>query len=74
MANKIIWRVGIMYYVIFGIIIIALGLFQVICPKLSTKKEERDNPKAVSQMRKKGFLVIAIGIAVVLAGSLMSGI
>ncbi|MBO7565235.1 MAG: hypothetical protein J6T40_10415 [Clostridiales bacterium] len=60
-----------MYYTIFGIIIIALGIFQVACPKYATKKDQRDDPKAVSLMRKKGFIVIAIGIAVVLLGSLM---
>ena len=55
-----------MYYAVLGAIILALGLFMVICPRLSTKKEMRDNPKAVAGIRKRGFIVIACGIAVII--------
>ncbi|MBR2750602.1 MAG: hypothetical protein IKD90_05680 [Clostridiales bacterium] len=53
-----------MPYWILGIVMCLLGLFMVICPKLSVKKEMREDPKAVSGMRIRGFIVIACGILV----------
>ncbi len=54
----------IMPYAILGAIICLLGLFMVIFPKLSVKKEYRDNAKAVSGMRIRGIVVLVCGILV----------
>lgn len=51
---------------IFGIIMILLGLFMVIFPKQSTKKEMRDDPSAVAKIRRNGFIIIGCGIGVIL--------
>ena len=60
-----------MYYIVLGVIMLALGIFMVVCPRLATKKSMRDNPKAVSGIRKRGFFVIACGIAVIVIALLI---
>lgn len=51
---------------IFGIMMLLLGLFMVIFPKQSTKKEMRDDPSAVEKIRKNGFIVIGCGIVIII--------
>lgn len=60
-----------MPYWILGIVMCLLGLFMVICPKYSVKKEMREDPKAVSGMRIRGFVVIGCGIAVIVINILL---
>lgn len=52
--------------IICGAIFIALGLFMAICPKLATKKEERDNEEAVKKIRRNGFVEIICGVLIIL--------
>ena len=60
-----------MPYAILGAIICLLGLFMVIFPKLSVKKEYRDYAKAVSGMRIRGIVVLVCGILVFVINALL---
>ena len=60
-----------MQYWILGSIICLLGLFMTICPKLSVKKELRDDAKAVSGMRIRGIVVLVCGVLVIVINILM---
>ena len=61
----------IMPYVILGTVITLLGLFMIICPKLSVKKEFRDDAKAVSGMRIRGIVVLVCGVLVFVINTIM---
>ncbi len=50
-----------MGYFLVGIIT-ALGLFMTLAPKISTKKELRDNENEVAKIRKNGIIMSVVGI------------
>ena len=52
--------------ILLGIIIVILGLIMAILPRISTKKDRRDDPKAVAKTRMSGFIMIVLGIVVVI--------
>lgn len=60
-----------MPYWILGIVMSLLGLFMAIFPKLSVKKELREDAKAVAGMRIRGFVVIACGVLVIVINILL---
>ncbi len=45
-----------------AVVVAVLGLFMAIFPKLSTKKEKRDDKKAVSTVRTSGIVLTICGI------------
>ena len=51
--------------ILLGIIIIILGLIMAILPRMSTKKDRRDDPKAISKTRMSGIVMVILGILVV---------
>ena len=51
--------------ILLGIIIIILGLIMAILPRISTKKDRRDDPKAISKTRMSGVVMVILGILVV---------
>ncbi len=60
-----------MYYAFIaflGLMMLGLGLFMVISPRNATKAEERDNEQAVASVKKRGFIIVACGIVVVIIG------
>ena len=52
--------------ILLGVIIVILGLIMAILPRISTKKDRRDDPKAVAKTRMSGFIMIVLGILVVI--------
>lgn len=52
--------------ILLGVIIVILGLIMAILPRLSTKKDRRDDPKAVAKTRTSGVVMIILGILVVI--------
>ena len=52
--------------ILLGVIIVILGLIMAILPRISTKKDRRDDPKAVAKTRMSGFIMIVLGIVVVI--------
>ncbi|MBO4347355.1 MAG: hypothetical protein J5840_06930 [Lachnospiraceae bacterium] len=52
--------------VLLGIIVVVLGLIMAIFPRASTRKDLRDNPKAVAKNRLSGFIMIVLGILIVI--------
>lgn len=52
--------------VFLGIIVVVLGLIMAIFPRASTRKDLRDNPKAVAKNRISGFVMIVLGILIVI--------
>ncbi len=60
-----------MILIILGAVLIALGLFMVICPKQAAKKENRDNPEAVSKVRKSGIIEVVCGILLIIIEIIM---
>lgn len=48
--------------VFLGIIIAGLGAFMALFPRISTKKERRDDPNAVAKNRISGIVMIIFGI------------
>ncbi len=49
-------------------VLVLLGLFCAISPKLALRAENRDDPQSVSQVRKTGLLMVTVAIG---AGLLM---
>lgn len=47
---------------VLAIMMLGLGLFMIICPKLATKKELRDDPNMVAKNRKSGIVITICGI------------
>ena len=52
--------------ILLGVIIVILGLIMAILPRISTKRDRRDDPKAVAKTRMSGFIMIVLGIVVVI--------
>ena len=52
--------------ILLGVIIVILGLIMAILPRISTRKDRRDNPKAVAKTRFSGFIMIVLGILLVI--------
>lgn len=52
--------------ILLGAIIVILGLIMAILPRLSTKKDRRDDPRAVAKTRTSGVVMIILGILVVI--------
>lgn len=52
--------------VFLGIIIVLLGAFMALFPRISTKRDRRDDPRAVSKNRVSGFIMIVLGILLVI--------
>ncbi|MBP3620978.1 MAG: hypothetical protein J6J16_04350 [Lachnospiraceae bacterium] len=51
--------------VIVEAILVVLGLVGVICPKLVTKKEERENPDSLKKARLMGVVEVVLGIVLI---------
>ncbi|SDJ76545.1 hypothetical protein SAMN04487760_11424 [Lachnospiraceae bacterium G41] len=54
-----------MYYLIpvfLGIVIAILGIIMAIFPRISTRRDRRNDPKAVMKTRLSGFAMIVLGI------------
>ena len=54
-----------MYYLIpvfLGIVIAILGIIMAIFPRISTRRDRRNDPKAVMKARLSGFAMIVLGI------------
>ena len=54
-----------MYYLIpvfLGIVIAILGIIMAIFPRVSTRRDRRNDPKAVMKTRLSGFVMIVLGI------------
>lgn len=47
-----------------AVVMIVMGLFMIAFPKLSTKKEKRDDPEAVAKIRKTGVLLTVIWVVI----------
>ena len=60
-----------MKYILVGIIT-AMGLFMAIAPKMSTKKELRDNENEVAKIRKGGIFLSVAGILALICISIVS--
>jgi len=45
-----------------GIIIALLGAFMTLFPRISTRKDRRDDPRAVSKNRLSGIVMMILGI------------
>ena len=54
--------------IICGIMMLGLGAFMAIDPKTSTKKEMRDDEKAVAKIRRNGFVIIGCGVVTIILG------
>ncbi|SEP94231.1 hypothetical protein SAMN02910369_00942 [Lachnospiraceae bacterium NE2001] len=50
--------------VIFGLMFL-MGLFMCIVPKLSTKKEFRDDPEQVKKVRRSGIIIMICSILII---------
>lgn len=48
--------------VFLGVIIAGLGLFMALFPRISTRKDRRDDPRAVAKNRISGFIMVVLGI------------
>ena len=46
-------------------ILVIWGLVGVICPKLVTKKEERENPDSLKKARLMGVVEVVLGIVLI---------
>ena len=46
-------------------ILVLWGLVGVICPKLVTKKEERENPESLKKARIMGVVEVILGIVLI---------
>ena len=54
-----------MIKIVFALIALGCGIYMVICPKLATKKEMRDDPEVVAKTRKSGIIITVCGILLV---------
>lgn len=48
--------------IILAVMIFCMGLFMFFCPKLTIKKELREDPAALAKMRKGGIFEMILGI------------
>ena len=48
------------------IIVVIIGIIMAILPRISTRKDRRDDPKAVAKTRFSGFIMIVLGILLVI--------
>ena len=58
--------------IFFGICMLGLGLFMAISPKNATKKELREDEKAVVGIRVRGFILIGCGVVLIILGILLA--
>ena len=49
-----------------GVIMLILGVIMFFAPRICTKKELRDDPTAVDQIKKSGAIMSVIGVVVVI--------
>ena len=62
-----------MYYylpIIFGVVVIVMGICMIAFPKAMTKKELREDPNAVAKTRTSGVVEVVCGIAIIGLGVL----
>ncbi|MBR4413346.1 MAG: hypothetical protein IKS60_07010 [Lachnospiraceae bacterium] len=52
--------------ILLGVVIVILGLIMAILPRISTRKDRRDDPKAVAKTRFSGLIMVVLGILVVI--------
>ena len=55
-----------MYEYILAVVFFVIGLIMAVVPKLSTKKELRDNPNDVAKVRSSGVKMMICGGAILL--------
>lgn len=48
-----------------GVIILFLGIFMTVFPRISTRKDRRDDPSAVAKNRVSGIVMTILGVAVI---------
>ena len=53
-------------------ILVVWGLVGVICPKLVTKREERENPESLKKARMMGVVEVVLGIVLIIATVMMA--
>lgn len=53
-------------------ILVVWGLVGVICPKLVTKREERENPESLKKARMMGVVEAVLGIVLIIATVMMA--
>lgn len=60
--------------IIFGTIIILLGIYMITNPVKATKKELREDENAVKKVKRNGYIEIICGIAIIIIGILLKNI
>lgn len=60
--------------IIFGGLMILLGLYMTINPKNATKKELRNDDNVVKKTKKNGFIEILCGIVVIILGIMLKNL
>lgn len=58
--------------IFFGVCMLGLGLFMAIDPKNATKKEMREDEKAVAGIRVRGFILIGCGVVLGILGIILA--
>lgn len=51
-----------MFQIILAVLIFCMGLFMLLCPKLTIKKELREDPAALAKMRRGGIFEMILGV------------
>ena len=60
--------------IIFGGLMILLGIYMTTNPVKATKKELREDENAVKKVKRNGFIEIACGIILIILGILLKNI
>lgn len=60
--------------IIFGTIIILLGIYMITNPVKATKKELREDKNAVKKVKRNGYIEIICGIVIIIIGILLKNI